>query len=77
VVLPVLQVTRFQELVNQVQKSLVGDALTQYLQQGFVIQVVEETFDVALDPPSNASGLLDASQCRMATSAWSEAMRGF
>ena len=58
------------------QKPFVGDALSQDVQQGAVIEMIEETFDVTLDPPSCPGHFLNPLQGGMTTSPWAEAMRG-
>ena len=47
---PILDVSSFEQLTDQVQKPFITDAPTENTQQGVVIHMVEKSFDVALHP---------------------------
>jgi hypothetical protein len=54
---PILDVSSFQQLTDQVQKPCITDAPTEDAQQGVVIHVVEKSFDVSLHPPPRSRHL--------------------
>src|SRR6266487_118592 len=53
-IFPILSITGFQELSNQMQKTFVGDTFAQYPQERIVIDIIEISFNVSLYPPSSS-----------------------
>ncbi len=58
------------------QKSLVGDAFAEYLQQCVMVEIIEETLDVSFNPPPYSYHIFDLAECSMTASIWSKAVWG-
>ena len=76
VVLPILDISSFQELSNEIQKFTVLNLLRQQINQYLVVDVVEATRNVAFDKPNDTRKVfLDLAQCRVAAPVRPKPMR--
>ena len=72
---PVFDIPGIQKFSDKTYKPFIGYPFSQSVYQNFVVDIIEESFDVNLDKPlSSAERLLYVAQCSMAALVWSETM---